>query len=266
MLNFGPGLVSVQMMADKNAESVTVPQPFPIHGANNFSLDIQDSMKGFQAGMGAIEIHKALESRKISGSIEGPIPADLLAQIITGVQEQTRGTICLKSPSTAIVAVTGASVTKVAYTIPDAGTFVEDFGLSLLGDDGSVTPMLRNDDDTPTGFGYKLTVSDQTVTYTVDNAHAGKKFIADVVYSKSGFGISFDIANPLPGESPVFKIMHSGEFRNMRQMTRMYWCVFTKYPVMAGKLGDFSMGKLEFECFAPLGQKAGDVVRTRREI
>lgn len=266
MLNFGPGQVSVALAVDKTGEAVTVAQPYKLHAVKDFSLEIDDSTKEFEAGMSSIAIHMAREKRKISGSVEGVIPSDLLAQIVTGMQSQTRGTVNYKSADTPITAVTGSGATKVIYTIPDAGVFVEDFGLALLGADGSVTPMLRTDDAEPTGYAYKLTVSGQTVGYTVDDVHEGAKFLPTVIYSKSGAGISFDITSDAPGETPVFQIMHSGEFRNMRQMTRMYWCVFTKYPVMAGKMGDFAMGKLEFQCFAPLGQIAGDVVRNRKEV
>lgn len=265
MLNFGPGLVSVALAVDKTGEYATVLQPFALHAVSDFSLDIDDGIQEFEAGGSSIAIHLARKSRKISGSIEGIIPSDLLAQIITGMQEQTRGTVNYKSPDTPITAVTGSGATKVTYTIPDSGVFVEDFGLSLLTAAGDIIPMIRTDEAEPTGYAYKLTVSGQAVGYTVDDVHAGAKFIASVIYSKSGPGISFDITSDTPGATPVFQIMHSGDFQGMRQMTRLNWCVFTKYPVAAGKIGDFSSGKLEFQCMARLGQTAGDVVRTRRE-
>lgn len=265
MLNLGPGFCSIAMAVDKNFDAVATKQFFPIKGMQSFSLASDDTVKGFQ-GEGKMHIHKATVERKISGSVEGPIPPALMSQIVSGEQAITQGNIFVKSPDLALVAVASTGgLAKVTYAIPTGGTYVENCGLSLMTATGGIVPMIAVA-DAPTGYQYTVEVTGQNVVYEFDDALLGKSFLADVIYSKAGDGVSFDIHGGAQGESPVFQLLYRSKFRDMDQMVRLYWVTFTKYDLAGGKNGDFSTSKLEFECFEPVGAKAGECTQTLRSV
>ena len=257
MLSFDSPLVFVQLASDRYGDAPAISTPWAIRGASSWSLNIEDSIKEFRSSS-MTPIHIARSERKISGSFEAPIPAALLAEMVTGLADGAeRGTVMLKTPELAQTAEADTGdLAKITVTIPTGGTYSSDCGLSILSASGIVSPMYRTNAN-PTGYQYTVAVSGTTVTYKFEDSLIGRDFIGAVMYTKNGTGIQFSLDGGESGETPVFKIRAAKSFKSISQAVEMDYCVFSKPLTQDAKRGDFSMLKPEFECFAPLGKPAG---------
>jgi hypothetical protein len=262
ILTFGPGNCSIRMIEDADANTIAIPQPFPLSAMQGLEIGYERETKEFY-GKDSFALHIAPGKIKMPIKITGPIPPDLSAQIIGGFTDSaTRGGIVRKgAPSRQITATAGQNAALITVALPTGGEWADDMGLML--DDG--TPMLKVD-ATPTGIEYTLSVAEDgsQATYHVDSALVGRKFVPSYTYDITGKGLRYALANLEIGQAPVFALDYRGKLRGIEKIVSLSRIIITKVKQAGTKLDDFDICDLEGQAYADPGAPAGMVYSTRR--